>query len=40
MTIVLMAVVEISGLSVTTVQVVEALQQLVVFHTPPPTEPR
>ena len=34
-----MAVVEISGSSVTTVQVVDALQQLVVFHTPPPTGP-
>ena len=37
--IVSIAVVEISGSSVTTVQVVEALQQLVVFQTPPPTVP-
>ena len=32
-------VVEMSGSSVTIVQVVDALQQLVVFQTPPPTAP-
>jgi len=32
-----MLVVEISGSSVSTDHVVELLQQLVVFHTPPPT---
>ena len=34
-----MLVVEISGSSVVTVQLVVTLQQLVVFQTPPPTAP-
>ena len=32
-----MLIVEISGSSVSTLHVVEVLQQLVVFQTPPPT---
>ena len=34
-----MAMLAISGMSVLTSQVVSAEQQLVVFHTPPPSEP-
>ena len=37
--IVSMAVVPINGSSVVTLHVVKLLQQLVVFHTPPPIEP-
>ena len=35
-----MAMEEIRGSSVLTVHVVELEQQLVVFHTPPPSDPR